>query len=112
MDYGLPLGEPLLNLKPASSLISGLYNNEFLVEQSESQHAAGSIINPDFSSEILYDERINAFYVNFAHELNQVELFIGASCGAYPNPDRGSRSVQEGFENDYNDLFPFCSDNL
>ena len=103
VDYSLPLGE-------ASKFEAGLksnfrmYNNDFL-SSNLNPSTQRFDINPDFSSEIVYDERINAFYVNFAHEVDQFSFSVGLRAELTQTLIE-EQNVEEDFENDYNDLFP------
>ena len=103
MDYSLPLGE---RSKFETGFKSNfrIYDNDFLSSNLNPATRVFDII-PDFSSRISYDERINAFYMNFGHEVDRLSFSAGLRLEMTRTVIE-EKNVREKFENDYNDLFP------
>ena len=102
-DYSLPIGK---SSKFETGFKSNfrIYDNDFLSSNLNPSTQRFEII-PDFSSRITYDERINAFYMNFGHQLDKLSFSAGLRLEMTRTVIE-EKNIQEDFENDYNDLFP------
>ena len=103
IDYALPLGDKS-KLETGYKSNFRIYDNDFLSSNLNPNTRQFEII-PDFTSRISYDERINAFYANYGREFDRLSFSAGLRLEMTRTVIEET-SVEESFENDYNDLFP------
>ena len=103
LDYVLPIGT---GAKFEAGLKSNfrIYNNDFQSSNLNPGTQPFAVL-PDFTSQIVYDERINAFYVNYGQEFEKLSFSAGLRLEMTRTLIE-EKNQDEDYTNDYNNLFP------